>query len=262
MHHLRCLSELALAKKDTVTSLRLGSESDSIENSLTSNNKKLDILHAEVNHDKESVQNSQRKHNSTVTSYQWLIAFLVFVSALILYWAYRRSQRNAHRYDAIISELKKENKDQSINLKTLQNNIDRLKIKDEDLKEFINSHNNMMREVIEECYHMPHGPLAKAIRKIIKYQDENSGIWSKLYSYLDMEYNNIMSETKKHYPQLDEKDLLMIALTCMGYSCAQIAIVLDYSSSSGISTIRKRIATKMGLNCLLGEYIKQSKSED
>ena len=104
--------------------------------------------------------------------------------------------------------------------------------------------------------------VSKEIRKIVRFQDKKSGIWSKLYKYLDLQYNNIMSETKERFPQLEEKDLLMIALTCMGYSCAQIAIVLDYSSSSGISTIRKRIAEKMGLECLLGEYIEQYKSKN
>lgn len=69
-----------------------------------------------------------------------------------------------------------------------------------------------------------------------------------------------MSDTMKRFPQLGEKELLMIALTCMGYSCSQIAIVLDYSNSAGISTIRKRIAKKMGLECLLSEYIEQYKS--
>ena len=260
MHHLRGLSEMSLARKDTVTSIRLSHESYRIEDSLTSNARKLEILQSEVKHDKESMEKSQRKHKSRENSYKWLISLLVFVSTSVLFWVYRRARRNAHRYDGIISDLKDEINNQSVNLSALNENINSLKIKDDDLRVFINSHNNMMREVIEECYHLPHGPLAKAIRKIVKYQDENYNIWSKLYSYLDIEFNNIMSETQRNYPQLDEKDLLIIALTCMGYSCAQIAIVFGYSSSSGISTIRKRIAKKMGLNCLLADYIGQFKS--
>ena len=66
-----------------------------------------------------------------------------------------------------------------------------------------------------------------------------------------------MEKTRHDYPQLDEKDLLMIALTTMGYSCAQIAIILGYNNATSISTIRKRIAEKMGLDCSLVEYTQQ-----
>ena len=257
MYYLQSLSELALAKRDTVASIRLGLESQRIEDSLKSDNKKLEILHVEVSHDKETVTKKQNAHKNTISSYQWLIALLALVIVFLPVFLYRR----AHHYDKLIQELKEENKNQSIDLKTLQQNINELKINDIELKGFIFSHIDMMCKVIEECYHLPQGPLSKEIRKIVRFQDKKSGIWSKLYQYLDLQYNNIMSETKERFPQLEEKDLLMIALTCMGYSCAQIAIVLDYSSSSGISTIRKRIAEKMGLECLLGEYIEQYKSK-
>ena len=198
----------------------------------------------------------QTSYHKTISSYRWLIAlgFAVLIALACLYY------RRGHRYDRLISELKEENENQLIDLETLQKNVNELKIKDIELKEFISSHIDMMCRVLEECYHTPQGRLSKEIRKIVKYQDEKSGIWNKLYQYLDLQYNNIMSDTMKRFPQLSEKELLMIALTCMGYSCAQIAIVLDYSNSAGISTIRKRIAEKMGLDCLLGEYIDQYKT--
>ena len=260
MHYLRSLSELALARKDTVASIRLSMESDRIDDSLTSNHEKFKILNTEVTHDKESVENNLRKHKSREKSFILLIVAMVILLTLVLLLVYCMVQRYIHRYDELIADLQKENQNQSDNLKTLQNNIDNLRIDDDKLRAFFNSHMNMMREMIEECYHTPHGPLAKNIRQIVKYQEENTGIWNKLYSYLDMEYNNIMSSTMERFPQLGDKDLLMIALTCVGYTCAQIAIVLGYSSSSGISTIRKRIASKMGLDCLLSEYIDQFKS--
>lgn len=253
MHHLKCLSEIALARNDTLQSIRFVNQSNRIEDSLTANAAKLEIIHTEVNYDKESIKKSRQAHNNTVTA---LILVLVFALVFVPVFLYRR----AHRYDQLIADLNEEIKNQSIDLKTLQHNVDKLKIKDSELKKFFESHSNMLREVIEECYHSPQGPLAKEIKRIVKFQDNNTGMWSKLYSYLDLEYNNIMNVTMKNYPQLDDKELLMIALTCMGYSCAQIAIVLDYSSSAGISTVRKRIAKKMGVDGLLADYIKQFQS--
>lgn len=256
MYRLESLSLLALSRKDTVSYLRLKNRSDLIADSLSSNSQKLDILHAEADYDNVLKIQHQTSYHKTISSYRWLIALGIAVLIALACLYYRRG----HRYDRLISELKEENENQLIDLETLQKNVNELKINDIELKEFISSHIDMMCRVLEECYHTPQGRLSKEIRKIVKYQDEKSGIWNKLYQYLDLQYNNIMSDTMKRFPQLTEKELLMIALTCMGYSCAQIAIVLDYSNSAGISTIRKRIAEKMGLDCLLGEYIDQYKT--
>ncbi len=259
MYYLECLGEIALSKKDTVSFARYESERSRIEDSLELNSAKLEILQAEDNHDKLSKQDNQRKHRSRVNYFVRLIVLIIVMTLLVMFWGYRRARYNIHQYDKLIADLRQENKSQSDNLKTLQRSIDRLRIDDDKLKAFIDSHMDMMRCVIEECYHIPHGPLAMSIKKVVKYQEENAGIWNKLFHYLDVEYHSIMSSTIEHYPQLSDKDLLMIALTCVGYSCSQIAIVLGYSSASGISTIRKRIANKMRLDCSLSEYIEQFK---
>ena len=99
--------------------------------------------------------------------------------------------------------------------------------------------------------------MSKNIQKIVKYQETNRDAWINLFSYIDMENNDIMTETKKNFPQLEEKDMLMVALTSMGYSCAQIAIIMGYSSAAGIGTMRNRVAKKMGIDCTLVEYVDQ-----
>ena len=260
VYRLEALSELALAEKDSLLSLKLDKESTRIEDSLISNTKKIQTLHSEEHYDKQSLRQHKQTHDKTVSSNQWLvsiIAAVMSITAILAFLYYRR----IHQYDRLIKELKQENECQLIDLKTLQQNVNKLKINDFELKEFILSHIDMMRMVIEECYHLPHNPLTKEIRKIISFHDKNTSNWKKLYNYLDLDCNNIMSETKERFPQLSDKDLLIIALTCLGFSCAQIAMVIDYSSSAGISTIRKRIAAKMGIDCLLGEYIEQYKSK-
>ena len=261
MYYLRSLSEIALAKKDTINSLLFSRESDRIEDSLTSNDKKLDILQAEVSHDKESVEKTQFKHKSTVNSYQWLIGFLVCVSALILSWVYRRAQRKAHRYDSIISDLKEEITNQSINMNTLQNNINHLKISDERLKESLYSHMIHMSTIIEECYHSPNSALSKSIKNIIHYQERNRDLWENLYVYIDLEYNNLMKETKQRYPLLNDRDLLLLALSCLGYSCAQIALIMGYANATTIGGNKQRLARKMGLDGSLKDYIEKYKSK-
>ena len=70
-----------------------------------------------------------------------------------------------------------------------------------------------------------------------------------------------MTHTMKEYPQLNEKDKLLLALTCLDYSCAQIAIIMNYTNSTTVSSIRQRLAQKMGLSCSLKEYAEQFQAD-
>ncbi len=258
--YIEAKSDIALARGDTMTYLSLKNVCKLKSDSLQSLGTPLAIMNVEDQVERQSHLAEQLSKQAHENWNYILAGALILVLALALAFVPVFLYRRAHRYDQLIADLNEEIKNQSIDLKTLQHNVDKLKIKDSELKKFFESHSNMLREVIEECYHSPQGPLAKEIKRIVKFQDNNTGMWSKLYSYLDLEYNNIMNVTMKNYPQLDDKELLMIALTCLGYSCAQIAIVLDYSSSAGISTVRKRIAKKMGVDGLLADYIKQFQS--
>ena len=112
-----------------------------------------------------------------------------------------------------------------------------------------------MREMIEACYHAPRTVLSDDIQRIVKLQKGNKDSWEKLYNYIDIEYHHIMTETRRNYPQLNDRDLLLLALTCLGYSCAQIAIIFGYANASTIGGNRQRLAKKMGLSSTLNEYI-------
>jgi hypothetical protein len=68
-----------------------------------------------------------------------------------------------------------------------------------------------------------------------------------------------MKKTRVQFPQLNDKDLLLLALSCMGYSCIEIAIVTGYSNATSISGNKQRLAHKMGLECSLNDYINRYK---
>ena len=255
MYRLGSLSQLALLKGDSLSYLSLDKKSQKIADSLKSLDEKIKILNVEENQIKEQIGETQQAHRKTVSTYQLMV--LLVVAAMLFFAIYHYRKR--HRYDNLISELEKESQSQADSMRTLQDNIDKLRISDVGLKESIDSHMALLQEVIEACYHTPRNVLAEKIQKLLKFQESNKDVWTNLYHYIDNENNGIMSRTMQSFPQLDDKELLMIALTCMGYSCAQIAIVLDYSNATSISTIRKRIATKMQLDCSLGDYVMKYK---
>ncbi len=255
MYYWGSLSDLSLAKDDSVTSSIMDRKSQQIADSLMANNTKIEIRSIENNLDRDMLKQSQK--NLSNARYVFLLGIIVFIIAS--FFIVRQFLR-IHRYDKLILDLRQEASTQLEDFRKLQQNFNNLKISDQGLKDTVNSHICLLKEIIEECYHAPRNVLANKIRRIVLFQEKNNDFWTKLYHYIDTENNGIMAHTMRRYPQLGEKDLLMIALTCMGYSCAQIAMILDYSNATSISTIRKRLSIKMRLAGTLDDYINQFKT--
>ena len=249
MYYLGCLSELALANNDSISYLKYSQQSQSIANVLKANEEKLHILNTETDFDKELAEQNKKKHEA----HMWMmLSVLVFVTTVISFLYYRRK----HRYDGLIKELLQERNEQKSNISQLEHHNRELIINDQSLKDFISAHTALMREVIEACYHEPRNRLAEHVRKIVKYQKVNKQMWTRFYDYIDLEYNGIMKHTIKEYPQLNEKEVLLIALTCMGYSYIETAIILGYDNATTISGNKQRVAKKMNLGHSLNDYIK------
>ena len=127
--------------------------------------------------------------------------------------------RNRHKYDKLIEELRGESDCHVNELKSLSDKLKALDIRDVKLQVYFDSQLWLLREIMEECYHTPNDKLVKKINHIIRFNHQNKEKWDKLNGYIDMRYNNIMDKTKKNYPQLNEKDLLLLALSTLDFSC-------------------------------------------
>ena len=249
IQYLEALSNIAIAKGDSSTYLRLYYECNKLTRSTMNDHGILNIMYAENQIDQAHAQEEEAKQRKM---YATAAAVILSLLALALIF-YRRS----HRYDKLVLELKDQSQSQMNDLTGLQGNISELKINDERLKGFIASNMGMMREMIEACYHEPNNRIAESMKRIVKFQDSNRDNWVKLYDYIDLEHNNIMTLTRQRYPQLNDRDLLLLALTCMGFSYIQTAIIMGYSNATSVSVIKQRLAKKMGLDCTLNEYINQ-----
>ena len=144
-------------------------------------------------------------------------------------------------------------------MRQLQQNLNLLNIQDDKLKDFFNSYLKLMQDIVEECYHQPNQKHTQRIKDLINFQKSNKETWSRLYDYLDVEYNGIISHTRANYPSLKDKDLLLIAMTALDFSYIQMAMILGYSNASTISSTKLRLAQKMGLKESLNEYITRFK---
>lgn len=249
--YVEAQSRIALARGEINNYFRYSHISDSMSFEKLRQPGIVDIMYTELSFDKEhdkQVEHERRKRSYIIASIVGAIILSLLLIALLLY-------RRSHRYDRLIVELKDQSQSQMKDLTGLQENISEMKIKDEQLKDFISSHLGMMREMIEACYHEPNNRIAESMKLIVKFQDSNRDNWTKLYDYIDMEHNDIMTHTRSNYPQLDDRDLLLLALTCMRYSYIQTAIIMGYSNATSVSVLKQRLARKMGLDCSLNDYI-------
>ena len=203
----------------------------------------------------EHYKNEQEQKRRTRNYFLWAIASAIILSLLLL--ALLLYLRN-HRYDKLVLELKDQSQSQMQDLTDMQQSINELQINDERLKGFISSHVGMMREIIEACYHEPNNRIAENMKRIVKFQDSNKDNWVRLFDYIDLEHNNIMTRTRENYPDLNDRELLLLALTCMGFTYIQIAIIMGYSNATSVSVIKQRLVKKMGLDCSLNEYIQNN----
>ena len=256
-NYLEALIALAHAEKDSTKEMRYIIQQKNISEPLLANPVKVMILLAELDCDEKHNQElgKEQEHHNTMIR---IIIGLIILSLLALtFYLYRRS----HRYDNLVLELRDQSSIQINNLSGLQENMNELKINDERLKSFIASNMGMMREMIEACYHEPNNRIAENMKRIVKFQDSNRDNWVKVYDYIDMEHNNIMTRTRDQYPQLNDRDLLLLALSCMGFTYIQTAIIMGYSNATSVSVIKQRLAKKMGLDCTLNEYIEWNEKQ-
>ena len=253
-NYLEPMSQIYKAKGDDFNYLKTSYECDRNSFSLLKDTNLVNIMYSELRFD-EQYKDKQEQARKTRNYIYWGIATVVILalllSALLFY-------RRSHRYDKLVLELKDQSQSQMQDLTGMQNSISELQINDERLKGFIASHMGMMRDIIEACYHEPNNRIAENMKRIVKFQDSNKDNWVKLYDYIDLEHNNIMTRTRENYPDLNDKDLLLLALTCMGYSYIHIAIIMGYSNATSVSVIKQRLVKKMGLDCTLNEYIQNN----
>ena len=252
--YLEAQREIAMARGDSAGYLVWKSKCDRLTDSLQSVSTPLAILSVEDKIDHQSHVAAKQSHrasnqrNILLTS----IVVLLLASGSVVFIHRRNSN------DKQLKEMKKllqSSESELLEIKHSLENLKMLDVKDEKMKGFLNSYMNLMRNFMDECYRLPNSKHTKKIREIIKFQKDTQDEWENLYGFIDMEYDGIISKTRADHPQLDDKDVLLIALSAMDFSCMQIAIIMGYSNQTSVGTIRKRLCEKMNLSGNLNDYI-------
>ncbi|MBR5170495.1 MAG: hypothetical protein IKW85_07995 [Muribaculaceae bacterium] len=249
--YLECIGEIALARGDTTTYLSKDNESKQKEDSVYKFESSIKIIQAETLQNKQAQEQGAWRYQKTKG---WLLCISVIFLLAFFFLCYRYYYR-VHKYDRLIEDLRAESDSYINELEEHKNKLKKLDIRDFQLKNYFDSQLWLVREIMEECYHTPNQKLVKKINQIIEFNDQNKDLWNKLHGYIDLRYNNIMEETRRNYPQLNDKDLLLLALSILDFSCIQIAMIMGYANPSSIGVIKQRLARKMEIEGNLRDYI-------
>ena len=253
MSYIESQGEIALAKGDTTTYRLKEQQCKRKMDSLQSLDASMKIMKTEKSHDQNAIRKSNEQSHFTKICLIIVILFLLLVLALLSFLYYRRS----HRYDTLIADLWQQHHSHVIETKMLQERIRDLNIKDQGLVEYFDSHLWLMHDVIEECTHLPDGKTIEKIKNIIRFNEQNKDNWQRIMDYIDLRYNNILSNIRRSYPKLNDRDLMLLALSILDFSCSHIAIIMGYSNPSSVGTIRQRLAKKMGVDINIKQFIDQ-----
>lgn len=251
--YLESVGEVALSRGDTVTYRNMeylcGRKSDSLQSIDTSTK----IIRIESDYVDLLLSASDSKNKAKTYWMMALAALMILIVTALLLIHYKRK----HQYDELILDLRTETASQLKDLSSLRDTLAQLDIKDTKLSGFLDSYMNLFQHMLDELYHNPMSKANHNIKQIINIHKNNEDIWLKLLDYVDIKHNNIISFTKANYDYLNNKDLLVLAMTTLGFSYIQMAMVLGYNNATTISSIKQRLAKKMGLDCSLNEYIKR-----
>lgn len=242
------MSAIALARGDSLGHLQYEHECKYFSDSLKSLQQTVTLLSVEREFDQTFQTVVNKQHRCKLIQVAVLCLIVIFAVLFIYY-------RRIHRYDGIIDSIKHHSAEQLQDLTLLKQRIENLIIKDEQLKSSLSSQLQLMKEMLDACYHSPDSILSKKVKTIFQYRHDMEKKWILLFDYIDAEKNGIISRTRASYPMLNDKDLLLIALISLDFSYIHIAIILGYSNATSVSTIKQRLAKKMHLNVSLNDYI-------
>lgn len=237
--HFQTLSIFDQAKKNKIKSLVSINKSDSIAEALVINSQTKSVHDAEI-----EVYGQFNKKSQETNRKVKLILITVFILIILFIGLISQHRHNSEKYL----------------IETLKNDFNQYigKIKDENLA--FSSNQIELLKTIEEKLNE-----SKDIRVIqsIFVPDSDNDIWKHLRNFADMAFNGIITYIERNYPEISDKDMRLIILSCCGFSDKSIKSILDYTNIKSIYN-RKRLLPieKLNSDVNLMQFIQQFKAEN
>ena len=216
-----------------------------IADSMSNNEQKYHIQQIEGFTNDISIE--KRKH--TIAALKWLVICLAIAATAILFGLVFYHYRRVNRIKSIMHELQHTGVNDHTDL------LEKLDSKDVVLQQFVKNMVTFMQTSIDTSENDSPSVIRQRIKSGISDLTANEDFWNALRSYLDKNYNDIITKIAQN-PTIKNKDLQFIELCCCGFSYLEMAIILDYSPRYVINK-RNLIAKKMGLHMPLLDYLNE-----
>lgn len=244
---LEVLSMIAKAEGNPFISSLHHVESENLSDTLLENEEKYDVIRIENDFNKRRQISFLSKVSSLHKTIQQLSQYvIVLIVALFILHLWRLR----HAY-AIIRKLDNTNHNA---LDRTQALLDQLDARKTSVGHLVSNLVTILKSCVSESdKRLSTTEFARQVQENITAVADD-GFWKELKVYLDHEHNNVISTIEAENPDVTDKDLRFIELSCLGFSYLEMAMILNYSPRY-ILNKRKIIAKRLGLQKPLLDYL-------
>ena len=246
-------ARIRLRKNDILSSLAVITGNDSLRiSSISISNATSDsIMNQNLKHTIVRLENDFNNNNANHISHdniilKWTLAILALSFLLLLILLLAIHFKRLNHVKSIIREA------ESVSINKHESLLERIDEQTIEIEQFIKNLVSFMQLCVKAESQTSTSEMAQIIKATIT-NAANAAFWHELRVYLDKNHNNIISRIAKN-ANLNENDLKFIELHCCGFNYLEIALTMGYAPNY-ISTKRKSISKKLGLNTTLQDYI-------
>jgi hypothetical protein len=133
----------------------------------------------------------------------------------------------------------------------------------EDLKQVIRNQIDVFTRLVDKHYTtFAHSPkrFGDMFEKSYSINQPDRSFWTGLRAYVDSTCGGIITQSLENYPLLSETDVKFLSLYCCNLPTTVIMVCMGYNEAHSVYNKKRRLATTMGLEEPLDDYIKGFKS--
>ena len=251
------LSRIYAAENNKVESLKQESLGNKISEEIAKSSSRNNIFKAEEDQNIKNLDAKTRIMSRQKVAFLWvaIVAGLLLVVFLFYGFRYRYKKKSLinelNQNKGIIDSLLAEYKEKSLindNKKELHSAI----------VSYLEQHFYSLKSLIEKSNGMKHSDFIKLLNDRSSQLGKNEDMGKLLIMLADDKYNNLIHNFSEHFPILNENELKIISLICLGYDNEGIAFCTGMKNES-IRIKKTRIKNKMNLNMSLDAFITQEK---
>lgn len=254
----KCQAEASLAMGDIERYQYHYEHAANLSDSLVSSDLQRKLREVDARYDNEVLKNENMRHKTMIIILVLgALSLLCALAIVILLFSRHTTRRKTQlkEYQNMIGQLHSDNAQLSTILASNQ-------AMNEKLKQTIHHQIDVFKQLVEQhrnYYTKDPKLFSELFVKSYRIKQPGDSFWDGIRSYVDSDFNGIISHTEASCPSLIESDLQFLALYCCGLPTTVIMACMGYNDPHSVYNKRLRVARLLGYDDKLDSYIKQFK---